>query len=369
MDFVAGKPDPWGMKVNPAYKEHRRCRRAEWPLLDTYVPARPRAPASRTPAVYFTQIAAPVTTLRKIAEAVLDAWPERADPLRRATRHAARTSSAGSTARAYGTRFMLGIVSLGDAARLRPAHAPRCETTQGTLRRARPTASLARGGRAGRRRTERTQPFDARPGRRARAPTTPTPARWSSTPPPGLQNLPQADADKVAQFIRISTTEGQRPGSGNGELPEGYLPISKTGVTAPLWTRPRRSPPPSATRRAPRRPAEDDRRRHRRRAPAAAPAAGSAPGASPRSTAGDGPADAAPTEPGARPGASRQGRGETSGRAPTTGAELAGDAADRAEVSSPVAAGCCRCCWSSRSSAAIAADLRSVCVTLRRRRR
>ena len=39
-----------------------------------------------------------------------------------------------------------------------------------------------------------------------------------------LQNLAQADADKVAQFIRISTTEGQRPGSGNGQLPGGLPP-------------------------------------------------------------------------------------------------------------------------------------------------
>ena len=50
-----------------------------------------------------------------------------------------------------------------------------------------------------------------------------------------LQNLDQDDAAKVAQFIRVSTTEGQRPGSGNGELPGGFLPISKTGVTAPLY--------------------------------------------------------------------------------------------------------------------------------------
>jgi len=50
-----------------------------------------------------------------------------------------------------------------------------------------------------------------------------------------LQNLPEEDAAKVAQFIRIAVTEGQRPGSGNGELPDGYLPIEKAGVTAKLY--------------------------------------------------------------------------------------------------------------------------------------
>jgi hypothetical protein len=49
-----------------------------------------------------------------------------------------------------------------------------------------------------------------------------------------LQNLDKADAAKVAQFIRVSTSEGQRAGSGNGELPAGFLPISKSGPTARL---------------------------------------------------------------------------------------------------------------------------------------
>jgi len=49
------------------------------------------------------------------------------------------------------------------------------------------------------------------------------------------QHLDRADAEKVAQFIRVSITEGQRPGSGNGELPEGYLPIRDSGLTKKLY--------------------------------------------------------------------------------------------------------------------------------------
>ena len=101
-----------------------------------------------------------------------------------------------------------------------------------------------------------------------------------------LQNLAQDDADKVAQFIRISTTEGQRPGSGNGELPDGFLPIRKTGVDrASSTTPPRTSRTPSRRREEPRRRADapaptDDsdaarrRRRLRRRRPATCPGGG-----------------------------------------------------------------------------------------------
>ena len=132
----------------------------------------------------------------------------------------------------FGSRFMLGIVSLGDAARYglrigRAGDASRARTS-------RPTDALARGrGRAGRA-EEEVRAVRPRPGRRAQVAARPTPARWSSTPPPGCGTWPRTDADKVAQFIRVSTTEGQRPGSGNGELPAGFLPIKKTGVTAKL---------------------------------------------------------------------------------------------------------------------------------------
>ena len=46
MAFINGKPDPWGMKVNPAYKKSP-CRAPEWPLLDTYVPKTGAASAGR----------------------------------------------------------------------------------------------------------------------------------------------------------------------------------------------------------------------------------------------------------------------------------------------------------------------------------
>ena len=73
--WIDGKPDPWGMKVNPAYRG-LNLPRDEWPLLDTYVPKTQNDCRRKHPAVYFNQIAAPVSTMSTIAEALLDGWPE-----------------------------------------------------------------------------------------------------------------------------------------------------------------------------------------------------------------------------------------------------------------------------------------------------
>ncbi|MBM7786452.1 hypothetical protein [Tenggerimyces flavus] len=45
------------------------------------------------------------------------------------------------------------------------------------------------------------------------------------------EKLDKKIAEDVAQFMRFSVTDGQTPGSGNGKLPDGYLPISdETGL-------------------------------------------------------------------------------------------------------------------------------------------
>ncbi|WKN48716.1 hypothetical protein [Nocardioides sp. Arc9.136] len=227
--FLSGKPDKWGMKVNPEY-EGIEVPRSEWPLLDTYVPETENTCRQENPAVYFTQLAAPVTTLRKISEALLDAWPN--VQTRCELDQSAQQYKLGRVDRqSFGSRFMLGITSLGDAARygLRSAA---LETKPG--RYVAPTdASLGAAVRLAEQ-AEPMQPFvlDQADVRKDGAAYPGTMVVYTAA---RLRNLPKADATKVAQFIRVSTTEGQRPGSGNGELPEGYLPIRRTGVTAKLF--------------------------------------------------------------------------------------------------------------------------------------
>ena len=231
MAFIDGKADPWGMVVNPSYKG------VELPTIGVAAARHLRpdvATSSATqqnPAPYFTQIAAPVTSLRKIAEAVLDALAQRADQVRRANVAPTPGRSAGSTGRAVGTRFMLGIVSPAtpsatgfDQAALETAGATYVGPTPSAMATAIRTAEPSTSGDA---------PFILDMPSVVKAHAYPgtmivyTAARTA--------NLPAEDASKVAEFVRISTTEGQKAGYGNGELPGGYLPITKAGVTAPLW--------------------------------------------------------------------------------------------------------------------------------------
>ena len=229
MEFVAGKPDPWGMKVNPSYKKIA-LPTSEWPLLDDYVAPSNLECYQQNPAPYFTQVAAPVTSLRKIAEAVLDAWPNVQTKCDRATStdpwKIGRVDRQG-----VGTRFLLGLVSTGDAERLGLAQAQLMTSrdtfvgpTEDAMARAVRTATPSESG---------EEPFTLDMREVLRADGYPgtmvvyTAARTA--------NLPEEDAAKVAEFVQISTTEGQKAGFGNGELPAGYLPISRTGVTGPLW--------------------------------------------------------------------------------------------------------------------------------------
>lgn len=227
-DFIAGKPDPWGMRVNPAYKK-LKLPRDEFPLLDDYIPSTQDVCRQNNPAVYFTQLAAPVTSLRKISEALLDGWPNvqtRCD-----VDLATGSYKLGRVDRqSFGARFVLGLVSLGDAERfgLRTAA---LETKKDTYIAAN-AGSLAAGVKQAEQDTA-LGPFELDQAQ----------VRKSGNAYPGtmivytaakLSGLLPEDAAKVAQFMRVSTTEGQREGSGNGELPAGYLPIVESGATAKL---------------------------------------------------------------------------------------------------------------------------------------
>ncbi|WP_134741383.1 hypothetical protein [Nocardioides sp. 503] len=229
MSFVNGKPDPWGMRVNPAYKRIK-LPTSSWPLLDSYIPETENTCRQKNPAVYFTQLAAPVTTLRKIAEALLDAWPN----VQTRCEYDVATDSykLGRVDRqSYGSRFMLGIVSLGDAERFGLRSAA-LETKSG--RYVTPTEGSIAAAVSLTDQKGKLDPFvldQADVRRSARA----YPGAMVVYTAARLRGMDEDDAKKVAQFIRVSTSEGQRQGTGNGELPEGYLPIRAKGVTAKLY--------------------------------------------------------------------------------------------------------------------------------------
>ena len=229
MEWVDGKPDQWGMRVNPKYKKIV-LPVPLWPLLDDYVAPSEQECYVQNPSPYFTQIAAPVTSLRKIAEAVLDAWPNvqtkcdrvvSTDPWK-----IGRIDRQG-----VGARMMLGIVSTGDAERF-GLHQASLETTSGkyvapTQAAMTKAISLAEPGASG------DVPFtlDMKDVVKAGSAYPGTMIVYTAALTRGL---PKADATKVASFITTATSEGQRPGYGNGELPPGFLALRNSGPTAPL---------------------------------------------------------------------------------------------------------------------------------------
>ncbi|MCW2780462.1 MAG: hypothetical protein JWR35_911 [Marmoricola sp.] len=230
MAFIDGKADPWGMRINPSYKGIK-LPVSTWPLLDTWIPSTPgQICLKNNPAPYLPKVAAPVSSLRLIATATLLSWPNvqtvcDTDPTTGLYK-LGRIAPQG-----VGSRFMLGVVTLADAQRygLRVASlqaapgkyvAPDNAGLSGAL-------AVAKHG----------DPFD---------PYTISQAsiRKSSKAYPGTMvvytaakthGLNAADAKKVAQFISVSSTEGQQAGRGNGQLPAGYLPIKDSGVTKPLF--------------------------------------------------------------------------------------------------------------------------------------
>ncbi len=230
--FMKGKVDPWGMVVNPTYR-NLKLPVDSFPLLDTFTPTSAQECEQQNTTPYLTQIAAPVNSISKIAQAILDGWPN-------VQTRAERSSSTDPCKfgridrQGVGSRFMLGIVSLGDAERY-------------GLR----TASLRTGSGAAR---TFVAPSDAsiaaavkvaKPqGVRKAFELSQATIRKTKGAYPGamivytaakLSGLDKADAKTVASFIRIATTEGQVPGSGNGRLPEGFVPIIKKGATAALY--------------------------------------------------------------------------------------------------------------------------------------
>ncbi|GAB3865263.1 hypothetical protein GCM10028801_35470 [Nocardioides maradonensis] len=236
-EFLAGKPDPWGMVVNPAYGPQGKAKfklpTDNWPLLDDFEPAFQDDCHQANPAVYLNQVAAPVSTLRQISDALLSGWPlvsTRCDGT-----GVANTYQLGRVDRqSFGSRFMMGIVSLGDAARfgLRTAA---IQTTSGHY--VAPTsASLSAAVKVAKEPTGAPQGPFSMDVKDVVKKGTAYPFTQIVYTAAKTHNLAQKQADTVASFIRIATTEGQHPGRGNGQLPAGYLPLTKKGVTAKLFS-------------------------------------------------------------------------------------------------------------------------------------
>lgn len=238
MAFIAGEPDENGMRVNGYYKD-LSLPLGDWPLLDQYVEPTTAAClvslAASTPKLQL--YASPVNTLRKTSEALLESWPY--------SQVSASNQGAGTPCKwdrprlSFGARFMLALVPLGDAERLGLRVASLSTASDAAASFQAPTdATMSAALRA----FSQDEPgglftadYSAMPATAYPGTMVVSTAALDSVPPSPFKALAAADAAHVAEFIRVSTTEGQVGGRGNGELPEGYLPILSSGATAKLY--------------------------------------------------------------------------------------------------------------------------------------
>jgi hypothetical protein len=246
--FIEGQPDPWGMRVNPNY-QGISLPVSNWPVLDTFVPTAEYQPGkidcligNNTP--YLPLVASPTGSLFNIGQDMEYGISQAQTTCVLPSPIPGDLTGAHMAAQgreAPGKRFMLGLVSLGDAAReglslasLQSLSATdpgdQFSTPAGRTFVAPTSASLQAAASMFVEIdfTDNTKVWvvdydllrqlpiasDAYPG------TLPV---YASVPTSGL---PKQDAADYAAMLRFMAGPGQVQGTQQGELPAGYLPMT-----------------------------------------------------------------------------------------------------------------------------------------------
>ena len=222
--WLNGSPDKWGMTVNPNYKGIS-LPTSRWPLLDTFVPQSTftaiGCPDIASP--WLPLVASPVSTL---ANVTLDMQFDIASSQTNCVVSGDAQKMASLGRESTGLRFLLGVTSLADARRYKlPVSS--LQTTSGGSSFAAPTdaslksaASLMTLDKASGtwpipyKKLQASEGADAYPGTLLISMDVPT------------KGLAKTDASRYATFLRFAAAAGQIPGSGSGQLPPGYLPMT-----------------------------------------------------------------------------------------------------------------------------------------------
>jgi hypothetical protein len=235
--WLDGKPDRWGMRVNPKYKGIK-LPVDRWPLLDTFEPKKWYASDNNdclyhNPEPYLPLVAAPLATLEEVTEALQFSIAQSDTVCSQIDGTTVGEKLVGQGRQPQGYRFMIGLTTVPEAQRygLRTAAlltnhgryvAPDKQSMAAAVRLLHPDehsgvwstdyAGVVR------------DPSDetAYPG---------TMVVYLAVPTSGL---PKQDAADFAQLMRFAATRGQRPGLEVGDLPPGYLPMTKADGLAPL---------------------------------------------------------------------------------------------------------------------------------------
>ncbi len=241
--WLGGQPDPWGMVVNPAYKTDKLTLPiTRWPLSDTTAPdfSGQVACQSQDPSPWLPLVASPTPNLAATAVAVQFS----SAPSKTACKPVADIQNApvqwASPGRSVpGQRFVIGVTSLGEAAHYDLQAAalqsqatvsnPNAKFSDGTGRVfvSPDDAGLEAAAAAFTKNAATntwTVPYDVLRNSSAGKNAYPgTMMVFADVPTSGLTT---SDASDYAKLLRFAVGPGQTPGSGNGQLPAGYLPMT-----------------------------------------------------------------------------------------------------------------------------------------------
>jgi len=239
-DFVAGLPDPSGMRVNPFY-QGLRLPQDQFPKIDPYCEINGQAVQHAPPLCTF-DVHPYALDYHEVARSVL-----RGDPLSRTNwdPQAQPPAYKRVAPNLNGVRHELGVTDTASAARYGLVTA-RLRNASGAF--VAPTAAALQAGAAGMR------PSDV-PGVKLTDPTTSDAAAYPlatvtyAVTAPGL--LTQQLATTYANFLRFAVGTGQTPGTAPGTLPDGYAALPEAmksqALAAATQVEARVGPPPTDT--------------------------------------------------------------------------------------------------------------------------
>jgi hypothetical protein len=228
--WLNGKPDPWGMVVNPAYKGIK-LPIDQWPLLSTFEPKAWYASDNNdclhnSPVPYLPLVAAPMPTLEDVSYAMQFAIANSTTVCSQIDGTSVGEKLVALGTQTVGYRFMIGITPLGDDQRYQ-LRAAALQTTANTF--VTPSDASLQAATALLKPDKGTGtwpiPYTELSATSAGASAYPgTMVVYAAVPTSGL---PSANAKDYASLLQFAATTGQQAGLGVGQLPPGYLPLTK----------------------------------------------------------------------------------------------------------------------------------------------
>jgi hypothetical protein len=227
--WLNGKPDPWGMVVNPAYKGIK-LPVDQWPLLSKFEPKQYYQKdlndcLFHSPVPYLPLVAAPLASLENISEAMQFAIAQSTTACSQIDGTTLGEKLVPLGRQTVGFRFMIGVTSLADARRYE-VNTAALQTTANHFVAPDDASLRAAAGFLKPDTKTGTWPIPyatLRTSAKASAAYPGIMVVYAAIPTSGL---PAADAADYATLVRYIAGAGQDPGLGVGQLPPGYLPLT-----------------------------------------------------------------------------------------------------------------------------------------------